>query len=223
MVPDGDRAVEAADEPVQPVVGADAEGHGGHVVDHALDGRQPFRGEAHLVALGRGVVEPERAGEHRPDVVGVAGARLHGQDRGHRAAAEVGEVLGELVEVHVPARAEGVVLGLPVVAEDAALHQPQHAGAVVAALDQPLEGHPLRVRVPATVGEPAPRLPGGDHALLGLPADGHRGPAPLAGLDLVTAHEPAVDPGTGGDRLPDLLGGGVEGDLLAQLELVGHG
>ncbi len=32
-----------------------------------------------------------------------------------------------------------------------------------------------------------------------------------------------VDAGAGGDGLPDLLGGGLEGDLLAQLEFVRHG
>jgi hypothetical protein len=58
--------------------------------------------------------------------------------------------------------------------------------------------------------------------VLGVLADGHRGSAAFAGLDLVAAHEPAVDPLAGGDRLPHPLGGGVEDDLLAQFEVVRH-
>src|SRR4029450_4345807 len=50
-------------------------------------------------------------------------------------------------------------------------------------------------------------------------ADGecHRSRASLACLDVLASHEPGVDARAGGDRLPDLLGGGVQLDLAADL------
>src|SRR6266545_816018 len=215
-----------ADEPVQPVAGAHAQE--ARVQDGIHDPMVlggPVEGEPHLVALGDGAGQPEAALERLPDVILVGLLRSLGGDRRRGPAWEVGEVLRQRAQVHGPALAQRVVLRLPVVAaDDAALHQPDHGAAALASLDEVLERHERPVlTLAAAVGEPPRRLPRGHRALLGVATEGHANRAALAGLDLVASHEPGVDAGAGGDRLPHLLGGGVDGDLVADLEFVRHG
>ena len=214
MVPDGDRTVEPADEPVQPVVGADAEGHGGHVVDHALDGRQPFGVEAPRLGRprsrdGRGSSAPESTDQTwsaSPAHGCMARTGATGRPR------KWPRCWGELVEVHVPALAEGV-LDLPVVAEGrrsapAAAHRCRRRGPR-SATRRPSALRSVQAAI--AVGE-ARRLPGGDDALLGVPANGHQGHAPSRGSTwLRPMNQPSI-PGPVAIA-PDLLEGGVEGDL----------
>ena len=65
-------------------------------------------------------------------------------------------------------------------------------------------------------------LPRGYRAHLRGVAELHAGRPALPRLDLVHAHEPSVDAGSGGDGVPHLLGRGVDLDLVCQLERVCH-
>src|SRR5258708_8457805 len=86
-------------------------------------------------------------------------------------------------------------------------------------LDEVLEGHERAVLAgTAAKREPLERLPGGDrrcHAH--VVAHAHPGRTALEWLDLVATHEPGVDPGAGGDGLPDLFDRRVHRDLLPDL------
>src|SRR4030095_15849177 len=112
---------------------------------------------------------------------------------------------------------------LPVLSEEAAVHPADDRAALVAPLDEVLERMECTVLTFRRAAcEPRWRLPGRDRRLLGRPAQVHAGRAAYSRLDLVAAHEPGVDAGTGGDRLPDLLRRGVDLDLVGELERVCH-
>jgi hypothetical protein len=136
---------------------------------------------------------------------------------------EVLQVLGERVQVLVPAVTRHVlVLGSPVVAEKTAV-KPEDCAAVLAGLDEVLHRVERAVRGLATpVREPLRRVPSGYRGLRGEVADPEGNLAALARLDLVRPHEPRVDPWAGGDRFPHLLTARVELGSLVQLEFPGH-
>jgi len=114
------------------------------------------------------------------------------------------------VQVEVPAVARErlvVELGLPVVAEEAAVDEPEHGGAAVTGLEEVLEG------VEGAVG-----AFGGAHGQAHGRVTVH-GEAFVGG---VRVRGPCRLPLGGGDRLPHLLLRGLQHDLLADLEAVRH-
>lgn len=187
------------------------------VVEHGVEVLPAGTADGDLRPGRRVVGETERAGRRgeRPRRLRALGALELGE--GHRAGREVREVLAQGVQVEVGVLAGAVVLVVPVVGEDAAVHV-AHPGAtaLVAGLDgvvelvERLDGE---ADVLAAVGVTVGRVPGGD----GRP----EGPlAALPGLGRV--HRPEVATGAVGDRLPHLLRRDVDLELADDLELLGH-
>jgi hypothetical protein len=101
--------------------------------------------------------------------------------------------------------------------------EPDRGLATAARLDQVLERHQGPLGALGTlVREPLAGLPGGDGGLHHETADVGPDRASLAGLDLAAPHEPGVDHRAARDRLPDLVGARVDGDLGLDLERMGH-
>ena len=226
VVSDTDRTAEHADvhEPVDPVVGANTEEVPGEPVHLTVELREPFGREPDPVAELRGTREPEPAMERRPCLVAVRDHRsAEHVDRRRLPAAEVREVHAQLVEVHRVAFGEPLVLLLPVVAEEPAVDPPDDGAALVPPFDEVLERMERAVLgFRGAAREVCGRLPRRDRRLLRGSAELHAGRAALPRLDLVHAHEPGVDAGSGGDRVPYLFGRGVDLDLVGQLERVCH-
>src|SRR4029453_19131445 len=76
------------------------------------------------------------------DLPGLVAIRDDGPEDAHRRgrpAPEVREVHAELVEVHRVALRETLVLGLPILAEETAVHPADDRAALLASLDEVLE------------------------------------------------------------------------------------
>src|SRR6185437_12087709 len=124
--------------------------------------------------------------------------------------------------VGVVADGQAVVFGLPVVAQETAVHDAHHRAAAAARLDEPLEGHERAVRVPVLLRRVVVTgFPGRDAGAGHLAEHVER--AGLAGaIDFGAPHEPGVDSRSRRDRRPDLVRRGVDGELLAYLEWMRH-
>src|SRR6202035_2137118 len=128
----------------------------------------------------------------------------------------------ELRHVGVVADGQAVVSGLSVVAEEPTVHNAHHRAAAVARLDEPLEGRERAVRVPVLLRRVAvtwfpDRYAGGGHLAEHVERGG------LAGaVDFAAPHEPGVDGRPRRDRLPYLVRGGVDRELVAYLEWMRH-
>src|SRR5215207_6783740 len=137
VVADAGRAAEHADvhEPVDPVVGADPEEVPGEPVDDTVQFRQPVRGEMNGVAEGHRSRETQRLVESLPCFIPFGHHRAEDVHRRGRPATEVGEVDTKLVEVHRVALGQALVLLLPILSEEAAVHPADDRAAPVAPLD----------------------------------------------------------------------------------------
>src|SRR6266702_6757753 len=218
------RLAETAQEPVERLLRAHADGVGVGEVEHAVHGADPVGGEPGPVAGLGGLGQAEGAAQQRP----VAGpCRVRGPERGDRRrepAGEVGEVLDQGAEVHLAAQGHRLELIRPVVAgKEPAGDGAQHGAAARASLDQELIGDEPPVRgLAAAVGEPASRVPGGHVELRRVLAEDGAEGAVRAVLYLAAPHEPGVDPRPGSDRGPDLVGGRGHLGFAAVLELAAH-
>src|SRR5699024_4289244 len=135
---------------------------------------------------------------------------LRGDEHGGPAG-EVLEILGQRVQVQVPSvsgQLAEVELGVPVVAEVAAVDEGEGGGAVSARGDQVLEGVEGPVLGLWSAHGQALVLLGLDHHPL------HR---------LVGVWGPGGPTLLGGDSVPHLLRGRLQDGLLADLEVLGHG
>ena len=128
--------VVATEEAVQAVVGADADELRRQVVDDPVQRPGVAERRAHRVAHAgtRRHTQRRAEGIHRVRATGSrgsvdAGGRL--TDVRDMAAVEVLEVLRQRVEVEVGVAADGVVLVLPLVGEDAAVDVAQVRGAAL--------------------------------------------------------------------------------------------
>src|SRR5215207_4733971 len=142
VVADAGRAAEHADvhEPVDAVVRTDPEEVPGEPVDDTVQLRQPVRGEMHGVAEGHRSLKTQRLVESLPCFIPVGHHRAaEDVHRRGRPAAEVGEVDTQLVEVHRVSLGEALVLLLPVLSEEPAVHPADDRAALVAPLDDVLE------------------------------------------------------------------------------------
>src|SRR5262245_20822069 len=100
VVADHRLALEPVDEPVDRVVGDDAEEVDRQRVDLAIDRWQALGGQRDPFAHGEPVGEPERAPEARHHHVGVGNVRTEQVHGGREPPLEVPEVLGQLEQVH---------------------------------------------------------------------------------------------------------------------------
>src|SRR5262249_37808614 len=212
-----------AQEPVERVLGAYADGVGVGEVEHALGGG-PVPGDSGPVAGPRVLGQPEGAAEQLPVAGPRRARRAERSDRHREPAGEVGEVLDQGAEVHLAAEGHRLELLGPVVAgQEPAGHGAQHGAAARAPLDQELVGdEPPVWRLAAAVGEPAARIPGGQAESGRVLAEYGPHRAIRAGLYLAAAHEPGVDPRPGGDRSPDLVRAGGHLGFAAVLERAAH-
>src|SRR6266508_4526354 len=226
VVSDTDRTAEHADvhEPVDPVIGANTEEVPGEPVHLPIELREPLGREPDPVAELRGAGEPEPAIERRPRLVAIRDHRTTEHVHWRRlAAAEVREVDAQLVEVHRVALGQALVLALPVVTEEPAVDPADDGAPLVPPLDEVLERVERAVLTfRRAAREPCRRLPRRHRGLLRRAAEHHAGRTTLPWLDLVHPHEPGVNARSGGDRVPHLLGRGVDLDLVGQLERVCH-
>src|SRR6476659_9972448 len=122
------------------------------------------------------------------------------------------EVLTERVEVEVRVTADRVVLVFPLIREDPAVDVAQVRRAARAGLDRVVEGVERTVR----------RLHADHQAVRWVPArDGRALGRRGAGGDLHPGREHPGG-GSGGDRGPDVVRGGRQGDFTIDLESTAH-
>ncbi len=215
--PDDAAEVVAPEEAVQAVLGAHAEELWRGIVDDPVERARIAELRVHGIA-GGGVPADAQRRAKRVHRVGGAGrlrpfdARRRLPDVGGRPALEVLQVLGEGVKVEVGVSVDRVVLVLPLIGEDPAVHVAQVCGAARAGLDRVVE------RIEGAVGrvdadhEPLGRVPGGHRRVLGR----HRSRGNLhAGRELPRGC-------VRGDRRPHLPRGGGQVDLACDLEFTAH-
>src|SRR5262249_20923544 len=137
-------------------------------------------------------------------------------------ARKVCEVLRQRAAEHLHATGHGLILRPPISAgEEPAGYDAQHGAASVTCFNAKLvRDEPSVLGLTAAVGEPFEWFPHGHSKLWGIVAKDCPHRAALTRLDLAAPHEPGVDSWASGDRLPDLLRGRVEHDLVGYLEVM---